>query len=44
VLDSFMTARFTPPVGFFLGSQERDFVVARLAAVGAREAAPAYPV
>jgi dihydroorotase len=43
VLDSFMTARFTPPVGFFLGSQERDFVVARLAAVGTREAAPVHP-
>jgi dihydroorotase len=43
VLHSFMTARFTPPVGFFLGSQERDFVVARLDAVRSREAAPAHP-
>ena len=30
VLDSFMTSRFTPPIGFFLGTLERDFVLARL--------------
>jgi dihydroorotase len=30
VLDSFMARRFTPPVGFFLSYQDRDFVIARL--------------
>ena len=30
VLYSFMTSRFTPPIGFFLATLERDFVLARL--------------
>lgn len=37
VFHSFMTSRFTPPVGFFLGSQDRSFVLARLQEVAAGE-------
>ena len=36
VFHSFMTSRFTPPVGFFLALQDRDFVLARLEEVAAR--------
>ena len=36
VFYSFMTSRFTPPVGFFLALQDRDFVLARLEEVAAR--------
>ncbi len=41
VLDSFMTARFTPPVGFFLATLERDFVLARLDEISSAGAARA---
>lgn len=34
VLNSLMTSRFTPPIGFFLATQDRDFVIERLAQVG----------
>jgi dihydroorotase len=39
VFHSFMISRFTPPVGFFLALQDRDFVLARLEAVATREQA-----
>ena len=39
ILHSFMTARFTPPVGFFLATLERDFVLARLGEVSSARAA-----
>jgi hypothetical protein len=38
-----MTVRFTAPVGFFLGSQDRDFVLARLEDVSARGPALVRP-
>jgi hypothetical protein len=37
-LDSFLTNRFYPPVGFFLASLDRDLVLERLNAVGADRA------
>jgi hypothetical protein len=36
VFNSFMTSRFTPPVGFFLATQDRDFVLTRLRDLGCR--------
>ncbi|HUE81551.1 MAG TPA: amidohydrolase/deacetylase family metallohydrolase [Pyrinomonadaceae bacterium] len=39
VIQSFMTSRFTPPIGFFLATQDRDFVLSRLAQVAAIEQA-----
>jgi dihydroorotase len=37
-LDSFLTTRFSPPVGFFLASLERDLVLSRFRAVAASPA------
>lgn len=37
VFHSFMTSRFTPPVGYFLAIQDRDFVLTRLTQVAARK-------
>jgi dihydroorotase len=42
VFHSFMSSRFTPPIGFFLALQDRDFVLARLCKVAARRLAVAY--
>jgi len=42
VFHSFMSSRFTPPVGFFLALQDRDFVLARLGKVAARPQVRAY--
>lgn len=36
VFHTFMTSRFTPPVGFFLATEDRDFVVTRLQEVASR--------
>lgn len=42
VLNSFMTSRFTPPIGFFLATLERDFVLARLDEVASAKSATVF--
>jgi dihydroorotase len=36
VINSFMTSRFTPPIGFFMATQDRNFVLTRLREVAVR--------